>query len=172
MMMRSCRYASAVHACNILFLLLHLCLRCTFLLCCCGHFVARRQSSRGKAHSCGVLASTATNLQARRRIISVLRSNQAAPERLADMFKAHSAVLGTDVESHVQSLMEQEPPLSLEDFQDILEGYREQAESVRLMCCDTVRTGIYACALLIPSLHRAAWRTALQLEVTSSCVSG
>ena len=75
----------------------------------------------------------------------MLRANQAAPERLAELFQPHMAVLEMNADAHASALMEQDPPLTLDDFQDTLRAYRAKAEEARLMCCNTVRTGIYAC---------------------------
>ena len=84
-------------------------------------------------------------MQAQRQVVSVLRANQTAPERLAELFQQHMAVLEMDADAHASALMERDPPLTLDDFQDTLHGYHAKAEEARLMCCNTVRTGIYTC---------------------------
>lgn len=85
-------------------------------------------------------------MQARLRVVEIMQGNRAAPLKLAALFEKHMGVLAEDAEARAEALMAQQPPLTLEDFDAVLQGYREQAESVRLMCANSVRTGAYACA--------------------------
>ena len=74
-----------------------------------------------------------------------MRSNESAPEKLAALFEPHMHILHADADAIAEGLMKKEPALTLDDFQDVLEGYRKKASDVRLMCCNAVRTGIYRC---------------------------
>jgi hypothetical protein len=80
-------------------------------------------------------------------VVDIMKDNQEAPLKLADMFRSHMGVLDVDGEAYAASLMAKERPLSLEELEAILESYRHQAEDVHLMCADTVRTGAYSYAL-------------------------
>jgi hypothetical protein len=75
-----------------------------------------------------------------------MKENQEAPLKLADLFRRHMGVLEADGEAYAASLMAKDPPPSLEELEKVLESYRNQSEDVRLMCADTVRTGVYSCA--------------------------
>ena len=84
-----------------------------------------------------------------------MRSNRAAPNKLAALFDSHLSVLAADAEARADALMMQQPPLTLDDFDGVLRGFREHAAAVRLMCANTVRTGVYACAPTLQHLQNA-----------------
>ena len=73
----------------------------------------------------------------------MLRSNTIAPLKVAGLFDQHLPVLAKDQEVFVADLMAKQPPMSLEDFEDLLEDLDGQSEAIRLKCADAVRTGIY-----------------------------
>ena len=60
-------------------------------------------------------------LQARSKVLGILRSNTVAPIKIAALFEEHLPVLSKDQDEFVSSLMEKEPPMSLEDFEDLLQ---------------------------------------------------
>ena len=107
-----------------------------------------RKSTPHQLTSCHINAVTNSfaNLQAQQRVLDILQANREAPCRLAALFATHLPVLATDAEASAQELMARDPPLTLEDFNEVLRDYRRSAEAVRLLCADLVRTGIYACA--------------------------
>lgn len=73
----------------------------------------------------------------------MLSSNTIAPLKVAALFDEHLPVLAKDQEVFVADLMAKEPPMSLEDFEDLLQDLDGQSEAIRLKCADVVRTGIY-----------------------------
>lgn len=78
-------------------------------------------------------------------MVEVLRSNSIAPLKVAALFDDHLPVLSKDQGVFVAELMTKEPPMSLEDFEDLLQDLDGQSEAIRLKCANVVCTGIYRC---------------------------
>lgn len=87
----------------------------------------------------------------------MLRSNTIAPLKIAALFDEHLTVLSKDQEVFVTELMAKEPPMSLEDFEDLLQDLDGQSESIRLKCSDVVCTGIYRCSHAPRALFSLSW---------------
>ena len=74
-----------------------------------------------------------------------MKSNQPATNKLADLFRPHMDILSVDAETVAAGLLAKDPPLSLEELQEELQGYEDHADAVRRMCANHVRTGVYTC---------------------------
>jgi hypothetical protein len=75
-----------------------------------------------------------------------MKSNQAAPTKLAALFSRHMAILEVDADVYANSILEKDP--ALEEVQEVLQSCRNQAHDVRMMCANIVRTGAYTCATI------------------------
>jgi hypothetical protein len=78
-------------------------------------------------------------------VVEVLRAHTIAPLKVAALFDEHLPVLSKEQEVFVAELMAKEPPLSLDEFEDLIQNLDGQSEAIRLKCADVVCTGIYRC---------------------------
>lgn len=97
----------------------------------------------------------------------MLKSNTIAPLKVAGLFEEHLPVLAKDQEQYVAGLMAKEPPMSLEDFEDLLQDLDGQSEAVRLKCANTVRTGIYRYSVPKYRLHVSCTHVLLSKHCSS-----
>lgn len=84
-------------------------------------------------------------MQARRQVLAIMNSNREAPLQLCALFDQYMSRLAMDTDAYVTQLMSKTPLPSLEEFASIIDDLKNEAQAVRDMCANTVRTGIYSC---------------------------
>lgn len=72
-----------------------------------------------------------------------MERNSVAPQKLAALFDDWMWLLDESAEAHVRTFCERQPEPSLADFQAEIDRLKSAAETVRLLCTDDVRTGLY-----------------------------